>query len=167
MYQTLPLSNYFDELFRKTLQVEIYYIVKEITKADGSETLQYIYELDRLGKLVKHDLVTFLKSEYDIDQLRNSINEHNGVADNIFLIAHEMLQTISNRIIHEIINLNDGLKRLEDLHDIYLEGNLTNLELIEYLQDEKPSYDSNYNFDYTAHLNNFDYTAYSDYTVHL
>ena len=148
----MTLSNYFVELFRKALQKEIYYIVKEIAKDDGSEPLQYIYELDRLGKLVKDDLITFLKSEFDIDQLRTSINKHNGIADNIYIIGHVMLQTISERIICEIINHNDGIQRLEDLHDIYLDGYLNNLELVDYLQEEKPFYDSNDNFDYAAHL---------------
>ena len=129
MYQSLVLPEKYDKI-RKTLQPVIYRIMEEIMcqKTDGMETLEYIYELDCMGKLNNQDLIKFLRSEYDIDQLEKIINQE---SDNPEIMLHIM----SDRIICDIIRLNgvDGLKRLGDMNKIQT---LTNLELIEFLHEE-------------------------------
>ena len=75
MYYTLLLPGKYDKI-PKTIQPVTYKIMDEIIsqKTDGIDILQYIYEIDCMGKLVNQDLIKFLRSEYDIDQLKNYIN---------------------------------------------------------------------------------------------
>ena len=127
MYQTLLLPDKYDKI-RKTIQPVIYRILSEITGTCGIETLQYIYELDCIGKLVNQDLIKFLRSEYDIDQLKYYISEYLDSTET-------MLQVVSDRIICDIIRLN-GLDEFERLGHMNKTQKLTNLELITFLREE-------------------------------
>ena len=133
MYQTLLLPDKYDKI-RKTIKPVIYKIMEEIIsqKTEGIETFQLIYELDSMGKLTKTELIKFLtilenkinlieflRSKYDIDQLKNYINEDSD----------------DTEIMLQIIRLNnwDDFERLDDMNKIQT---LTNLELIEFLNLE-------------------------------
>ena len=134
MYQSLVLPEQYDEI-RKTIQPVIYRIIEQIMcqKTDGIVTLEYIYELDCMGKLNNQDLIKFLRSEYDIDQLEEIIFESrvNQESDD----PEIMLQIMSDRIICEIIRVNglDEFMRLGDMNKI---RTLTDLELIEFLHEK-------------------------------
>ena len=127
MYQTRLLPDKYDKV-RKTIQPVIYRILSEITGKCGIETLQYIYELDCMGKLVNQDLIKFLRSEYDIDQLKYYISEYLDSTET-------MLQVVSDRIICDIIRLN-GLDEFERLGHMNKIQTLTNRELITFLREE-------------------------------
>ena len=134
MYQSLVLPEKYDNI-RKTLQPVIYRIMEEkmCQKIDGIETLEYIYELDCMGKLNNQDFIKFLRSEYDIDQLEEIIFESrvNQESDD----PEIMLQIMSDRIICEIIRVNglDEFMRLGDMNKI---RTLTDLELLEFLHEK-------------------------------
>ena len=129
MYQSLVLPEKYDEI-RKTIQPVIYRIIEEIMcqKTDGIVTLEYIYELDCIGKLNNQDLIKFLRSEYDIDQLDEIINQESDDPE-------IMLQIMSDRIICNLISVNglDGFMTLGDMNKI---RTLTDLELIAFLQEK-------------------------------
>ena len=128
MYESLVLPDKYDKI-RKTLQSVIYQILEEIIseKTDGIETLHYIYELDCMGKLVNQDLIKFLRSEYDIDQLENYIDDD---SEDTEIVLH----IVSDRIICDIIRLN-GLDEFERLGEMNKVQTLTKLELIAFLQE--------------------------------
>ena len=134
MYQSLVLPEKYDEI-RKTIQPVIYRIIEEIMcqKTDGIVTLEYIYELDCMGKLNNQDLIKFLRSEYDIDQLEEIIFESrvNQESDDPEIMLHIM----SDRIICDIIRLN-GLDEFERLGEMNKVKTLTKLELIAFLQEK-------------------------------
>ena len=133
MYESLVLPEKYDKI-RKTLQPVIYGIMEELMcqKTNGIETLEYIYELDCMGKLNNQDLIKFLRSEYDIDQLEEIIFESrvNQESDDPEIMLHIM----SDRIICDIIRLN-GLDEFERLGEMNKVKTLTKLELIAFLQE--------------------------------
>ena len=129
MYESLVLPEKYDKI-RKTLQSVIYQILEEIiseNQPDGIESLHYIYELDFMGKLVNQDLIKFLRSEYDIDQLENYIDDD---SEDTEIVLH----IVSDRIICDIIRLN-GLDEFERLGEMNKVQTLTKLELIAFLQE--------------------------------
>ena len=129
MYESLVLPEKYDEI-RKTLQPVIYRIIEEkmCQQTNGIVTLEYIYELDCIGKLNNQDLIKFLRSEYDIDQLDEIINQESDDPE-------IMLQIMSDRIICNLISVNglDGFMTLGDMNKI---RTLTDLELIAFLQEK-------------------------------
>ena len=128
MYESLVLPEKYDEI-RKTLQPVIYRIIEEkmCQQTNGIVTLEYIYELDCIGKLNNQDLIKFLRSEYDIDQLDEIINQESDDPE-------IMLHIMSDRIICDIIRLN-GLDEFERLGEMNKVKTLTKLELIAFLQE--------------------------------
>ena len=129
MYQSLVLPEKYDEI-RKTIQPVIYRIIEEIMcqKTDGIVTLEYIYELDCMGKLNNQDLIKFLRSEYEIDQLDEIINQESDDPE-------IMLHIISDRIICNIISAN-GLDGLMTLGGMNKNRTLTDLDLIAFLEEK-------------------------------